>query len=84
MYPIYYSMYPIYYSMYPSNILLTPPIFFVNLTCDAMDTLSALPLRPWMVNCGVKHPFIFTCPCKVQLGAFQVSAHSKAPETVVK
>ena len=35
---------------------VTPPIFYVKLTCDAMDTLLALPIPQGMVNCGVEAP----------------------------
>ena len=36
------------------------PIFYENLTCDAMDTRSARPLPQGVVNCGVERPFLVT------------------------
>ena len=61
--------------------LAPPPIFYANLTCYA----PLPPEVPRMVKCGIEPPIpcdVLACPCQVQLGAFQVAAHSKAPETV--
>ena len=56
----------------PSKFLCTPseiphlifyvpsPIFYINLSCDSVHTLSALPLPPGVVNCGVESPFLVT------------------------
>ena len=42
----------------PTNILRAPPILYVNLTCGAVDTRSARPLPPGVMNCGVEPSFL--------------------------
>ena len=77
-YLIFYVPYLIFYVPY-LRFYIPYPIFYVMLTCDAatVDTQSARPLPPGVVNCPCV-TLAFQCP--VELDASQVSVHSSAPE----
>ena len=48
----------------PPKFYITPPKFYIYLTCNAVNTRSARPLPPGVVNCGVEPPF----PVKTRKG----------------
>ena len=69
--PIFYKLHLIFYIPHlkfylpppkfylpPPKFYLPPPIFYINLTCHAVNTLSARPLPPGVGNCEVEPPLL--------------------------